>query len=238
MLRELKWDSDFFKKKIGELIVDPESPPKLSSILKKAKERRFQYIICKLHTQHIPFIKALESSGFYLSDVGVTWEFMLKDFNLPYINKRAYAKVSITTATGKDISMLKRLVTSLFRESRFYNDPFFSKREANRLYRAWIENSVKRKEADIVYIAPEVGFVTCKKVSANRGEIILIGIKKGFRGKGIGKTLLGAAFNWAKTHNLNSLRARTQLRNLIAMNFYAKSGFYIKDYDFVFAKIL
>lgn len=238
MLRELKWDSEFFKKKMGELIVDPESPPKLSSILKRAKEHRFQYIICKLYTQQIPFIKTLESFGFYLSDVGVTWELMLKDFNFPYIDEKTYAKGSITMATEKDIKMLKRLVTSLFLDSRFYNDPFFSKREANRLYRAWIENSVKGKGADIVYVAPEIGFVTCKKVSVDRGEIILIGIKKGFRGKGIGKTLLNATINWAKTQNLNSLSARTQLRNLQAMNFYVKSGFYIKNYDFVFAKIV
>ena len=238
MINELTWDSDFFKKRIGELKIVSKSPRKIEFVLKNAKFNNFKYIICKIPFQHTALIKTLENSGFYLSDIGVTWAIETDKFLYKDKIRDSLIRKSLKIATEKDISMLKKVIKSLFLESRFYSDPFFSKDEADRFYQAWIENSVKGKIADVVFCIPEKGFITCKKSSPPTGEIPLVGIKKDFRGKGLGTIFIAEAIKWFKTQGVHSVSVRTQLKNVNAMNFYAKLGFYIKGYDTVFAKIL
>jgi dTDP-4-amino-4,6-dideoxy-D-galactose acyltransferase len=238
MIKELAWDSNFFKKKIGELHITRKSLSDIEPALNKAKEEGFEYITCKINSHPIDLIKYLESIGFYLSDIGVTFSIVTE--NLSYSNK--YAGLSmvkpITVATEKDIPILKEMTNTLFEESRFYNDPFFSKEEAKKLYQAWIENSVKGEIADKVFYACGEGFIVCKKQASDEGTITLIGIKKDFRGKGLGTRLIKEAIIWFKAHRINIISIRTQLRNTNAMNFYARMGFSIKGYDMVLGKIL
>ncbi len=71
MIKELTWDSAFFKRKIGELIPVSQEPSYIENVVSKAEEDGFNYITCKLKSQDTPFIKLLESLGFYLTDIGV-----------------------------------------------------------------------------------------------------------------------------------------------------------------------
>ncbi|MDH5203052.1 MAG: GNAT family N-acetyltransferase [Nitrospirota bacterium] len=238
MINELTWDSDFFKRRIGELKIVSKSPRKIEFALKNAKLNNFKYIICKIPSQHTALIKTLENLGFYLSDIGVTWAIETDKFLYKDKIRSSLIRKSLKIATEKDISMLKKMIKSLFLESRFYSDPFFSKDEADRLYQVWIENSVKGKIADVVFCIPEKGFITCKKSSPTMGEIPLIGIRKDFRGKGLGTIFIDEAIKWFKTQDIHFVSIRTQLKNITAMNFYVKLGFYIKGYDTVFAKAL
>jgi dTDP-4-amino-4,6-dideoxy-D-galactose acyltransferase len=237
MIEELKWDSEFFKRKIGKLRIGSETPKRIKQAIEKAKKEGFKYIICKVQSQKTAFTKFLESSGFYLSDIGVIWaiepeKFLYKKNNLNLNNRK-----SLKIATDEDLPLLKKMVKSLFLESRFYHDPFFSKREADNLYQTWIENSVKGITADIVFYIPYKGFIVCKKLHRYKGEIVLIGVKKGFRGKGIGRFLIQTAMEWFKIQDARLVTVRTQFKNLNAMNFYVKLGFYIKKYDLIFSKI-
>jgi GNAT superfamily N-acetyltransferase len=125
---------------------------------------------------------------------------------------------------------------SLFTDSRFYHDPFFKK--ADTLFQTWIENSVIGNAADIVYYVPDKGFITCKKANAGTGEIKLIGVRKKFRSQGVGSMLMERALEWFKTHDINVVSVRTQLKNIDAVNFYIKFGFLLKGYDLVYGKIL
>ncbi len=145
--------------------------------------------------------------------------------------------LKIRVATPQDIPTLKKMVRGLFPDSRFYNDPFFSKREADRLYQAWIENSVKAEAADIVFCVPETGFITCRRSTEKTGEIVLLGIKKNLRGKGFGSALARAAMQWFAEEKVKNVTVRTQLRNLKALNFYLARGFSPKSYDIILAKI-
>lgn len=238
MINEITWDSSFFNRKIGELKLDIDSPDKIKSAVQAAKENNFKYITYRMQTQDTSVIKHLESFGFYLTDIGVIWAAE----SSKYLDESSVAKMaigkSIDVARESDIPMLKKIIKSLFIDSRFYNDPFYSKEEADRLYQAWIENSVKKIEADIVYFISDTGFITCKKVTQNMGKVILMGVKEGFRGKGVGRILINEAMEWFRRSNISLVNIRTQLSNINAINFYAKLGFYIQGYDLVFAKIL
>jgi dTDP-4-amino-4,6-dideoxy-D-galactose acyltransferase len=237
MINELVWDSDFFRKKIGELKVGHEPFSRIEAALKRAKARGFLYIICKTELHDIGLIRFLESSGFYLSDVGITWSATTGKSPHPRNAAKEKMKRSPVVATVRDIPMLKKITKSLFRESRFYNDPFFSREAADRLYLTWIENSVKGPAADVVFCVPGEGFITCKK-SGRSGKIVLIGVKKASRSKGTGTALVEEAMRWFAVQGLRSASVRTQLRNSDAMNFYLKCGFSITAHDVVLSKIL
>jgi dTDP-4-amino-4,6-dideoxy-D-galactose acyltransferase len=235
MIDVLEWDSSFFKRKIGEMELKDESLAAVKSALQKAKDNAFKYITCKLQNHKIDQSRRLESLGFYLSDIRITWAINSEKFACTI--SADYPPV-IRTATDNDIRALQDIAKSLFSESLFYNDPFFSKEEADSLYQTWISNSVKGEAADIVLYVPEKGFISCKKTTADEGRIVLIGVKEDFRGKSLGRGLMKEAIKWFETQGISRVWVRTQLSNLIAMNFYNKLGFYIKEYDMVYAKIL
>ena len=187
-------------------------------------------------------IKTLESLGFYLTDIGVVLGIETKHLAIPLFGKGGLGGIlqrakSVEVPTQKDIPALQKIGKSLFAASRFYSDPFFSKKEADGLYEAWIENSVKGQAADIVFFIPRVGFITCRR-SANSGEIVLIGIKKGVRGKGFGTVLVGEGMRWFREQEVKLITVRTQLKNLEALNFYIKLGFLPKEYDIILGRIL
>ena len=238
MIKELTWDSGLIKRKIGILTIDAGNLSSLGNALKQAGKEGFQYLLCRPEFQDTELIRTLESEGFYLTDVGVTFGSGTTEFLARNMAGRPESADRITTATRKDIPALKKLMPSLFSESRFYHDPFYSKEEADNLYRAWIENSVNGQEADIVFQIPETGFVTCKKTVKGSGRIVLFGVKKKNRGKGYGTALLFRAMEWFAGQGADFVTVRTQLRNLKGMNFYLRFGFFIKAYDLMFARVL
>ena len=248
MIKELNWDSELIKRKIGMLTIHAENLSSLRKALNQAGEEGFQYLLCKLTSQDTKIIRALESEGFYLTDIGTTFgintsEFLARNKNrvfvkppLPLLAKEGISE--ITAATSEDIPDLKKLIPSLFPESRFYHDPFYSKEEADSLYRAWIENSVNGQEADIVFHIPRTGFITCKKTGKQSGKIVLIGIRKSMRGKGYGSALLFRAMEWFAGQGTDVMTVRTQLKNLQGINFYLSFGFFMKEYDLMFGKMI
>lgn len=239
MLHTLIWDSEFFGKKIGEIHIDPKKLSNVPSVVQKAKNNGFEYIICRLHEQRTSVVKALQLSGFYLSDIGVTWHLDADNTFREIEDKDTFLDLaeSIRIAKEYNIPSLQKMITSLFTTSRFYDDPFFSRHEANKLYRKWIENSITGKAADIVFFIPNIGLITCL-VKNDQGEIALIGVKKSARGRGIGVLLLKTALEWFLKNDIYCITARTQLKNTSAMNFYRKLGFIIKGYDLIFSKML
>ena len=237
MITALAWDSAFFRKKIGELKISSEPFSQIEASLRRAKSEDYQYIICKTEFGNARLIRFLESTGFYLADIGITWSIKTGKLFRTANARREKTEKSVAVATGRDIPTLRKMAKSLFLESRFYHDPFFSKKEADALYMTWIENSIRGLAADIVFFVPDKGFVTCRKDNRT-GKIVLIGVRKGSRGKGTGTALVKEAIRWFAAQGLDSVCVRTQLRNFKAMNFYLKLGFTIDSHDMVFAKIL
>lgn len=235
MINILKWDSAFFNRKIGELDISSKSLSLVETALKKAKNEAFEYVTCRLKDFNTIQSRHLESLGFYLSDLGITWAIQPDEFSYTASNKN---DTDIRLATDSDIPSIIEIARPLFGESRFYNDPFYSKDDADKLYDTWIENSVKGDAADIVLYVHKKGFITCKKTSKDKGHIAIIGITIDHRGKSLGSTLIKEALKWFQSQGVNLVSVRTQLKNLNAMNFYSKLGFYIKEYDIVYAKIV
>jgi dTDP-4-amino-4,6-dideoxy-D-galactose acyltransferase len=230
MIEELRWDTQLFGRKMGTIKKLPSSQGNLKKAIKEAKKNGFQYLLCKLKCEDWKAVGMLQKAGFYLSDIGVIWE-----TDTYQVSMRT---PHVCIAMEKDINALKKMTKRLFRYSRFYHDPFFTKRDADCLFEAWVENSVKGKEADIVFWIRGVGFITCRKVSSAKGMIPLIGVVDRMRGKGFGKILILTAIKWFKKKGIKRVQTRSQLTNIQAANFYSRIGFKVIRADIVLSKII
>ncbi|NJD55536.1 MAG: GNAT family N-acetyltransferase [Nitrospirae bacterium] len=237
MIRELVWDSTLLGKKIGRLTITAASRATLVADLKRAASGGFAYVTCKVQGHDERIIRLLESSGFYLSDIGITWQ---KDIDILSggICVEPQTPETIRIADEHDIPEIRKMSRSLFTQSRFYHDPFFSKRDADTIYQEWAENSVRKGAADIVFYLPNGGFITCCKKARGIGEIVLIGLRPMFRRRGYGTKMVHTALQWFSDNRVRNVRVRTQAKNISAMNFYLKSGFMVREIDIVYGLIL
>ena len=228
LIKDLAWDSAFFKRKIGILTKVP-SDEVLHKLIRKARKDEYLYLTCRLKLNDVSEIQILEKNGFYLTDIGVVWERQTDADFRPAISARE--------ANIKNAPVLKKISRDLFKDGRFYNDPFFSYDEAEKLYQAWIDSSLRDKEVK-TFLMGKKGFITCKKLSKKKGDIPLVGVIAGEQGKGIGTSLIYKALDWFNKTGIKTVTVRTQANNHNALKFYEKLGFRLKYVDITMGIIL
>jgi ribosomal protein S18 acetylase RimI-like enzyme len=226
MISELKWDSSFFGRKIGRLDPVP-SGEELGGMLVESLAQGYEYLTCRVFANQIAEVQLLERHGFYLTDAGIIWK--------RHITATEWSSSLAREGTSKDGETIKKNATGLFREGRFYHDPFFTTEEADRFYRTWAENLLKGL-ADRVFLIEEAGFVACK-ILHGRGDIPLIGVAPAHQAKGIGRALMTEALRWFAEEQIAEVTVRTQASNLGAIGFYERLGFTIKETDITMGKI-
>lgn len=234
MVDLLTWDSEFFGRKMGALAGSPISPKSVADDLAAAAAAGYQYLLCRPSPQDAAAVKTLERAGFYLTDVGVTWSSPTQ----AYLDRATPLDGAIRAATVADVPVLSAAAQTLFRNSRFYHDPFFSAADADRLHAAWLANSVSGQAADAVFINPDAGFVTCKLTKDGNGEVALIGVWATSRGRGAGRDLMTAAAHWFAGRGVPTIHVKTQVKNLQAMNFYHRLGFNLHAMDLTMSCML
>lgn len=234
MIESLAWDSEFFGRRIGAL-TKTWTPASIKADLTAARGNGYEYLISRPPVEDAAAIRALEAAGFYLTDVGVTW---FSDVPTRLRDADRTAASIVRHAIEADIPWLSKTASTLFPLSRFYHDPFYSKADADRLHEAWLANSVRGYAADAVLLAPESGFVTCKLAKDGAGEIVLIGVVEGARLRGAGRALMTAALEWFASKGVTTVRVKTQVKNLRAMNFYHRLGFDLHSTDMTLGCIL
>lgn len=224
----MTWDSTFFKRKIGRLSRVP-SEHLLPKLIDEARKDNYQYLTCRFMLSRMSEVQILEKYGFYMTDLGVVWERKTSAIS--------QTLVPVREASIKDMAVLKKMGNGFFRDSRFYNDPFFTCDEADRLYHAWLRNSLLDSNIQVFVVARK-GFVTCKRLSRKKGDIPLVGVITAEQGKGIGRSLIYKALDWFKKEGIRTVTVRTQANNARAMNFYQGLGFIVKYVDATLGKIL
>jgi dTDP-4-amino-4,6-dideoxy-D-galactose acyltransferase len=219
----LEWDSSFFGYPVGKINASGIKPGTLTGIIAEAKNKGIRLIY--LFTDPVDHISqnAAKVNAAKLVDQKITF----------YI--KIDASVISTTDTcieqfelGYPSSQLINLSIQSGLFSRYKTDLEFKNNEFEKLYLAWIENSVNKKIADCTFVykeaGKELGFVTFK-VRNNYGEIGLIAVDESSRGKAIGRKLTAAVINLLYEKNVTDLQVATQADNVLACNFYKKTGF-------------
>ncbi len=233
MIELLPWDSEFFGRRIGAL-TRVWTEASITGDLDEAGRDGYDYLISRPPVEDAAAVRALEQRGFYLTDLGVTWQGEVGR----YLQGAGRGPSPVRHATEADIPWLQQASVSLFPLSRFYHDPFYSKADADRLHAAWLANSVRGLAADAVLMIPEAGFVTCKMAKDGAGEVVLIGVVDRARQRGAGRALMTAAVEWFRSQAVATVRVKTQVKNLQAMNFYHRLRFDLHSTDMTMGCIL
>ena len=112
--------------------------------------------------------------------------------------------------------------------SRYRIDSNISKNDFERLYKIWIDNSISKSIADVLFIYrcndDIVGFVTIG-VAGNTGKIGLISVDPNYQGRSIGRKLVECCKLYCFDRSMEYLEVQTQYQNKAAVKFYTKCGF-------------
>lgn len=217
---ELKWDSEFFKKKIVSISMNSWDDSFLNNTLQQLKDERFQlvYLFLKegISLPNAYFVK------YKCNCVDKKRIYVLNSFP----NKDVSPNIFLYKG---DSSVLYDLAIQAGVNSRFHVDPDFPDKDFERLYKTWIDKSLNGVMADyvLVYRIPGgsiCGFITLKKKNDGYLSIGLIATNAIYRRSGIGSALIDAAKHYAYKDGL-FLEVATQAENLPACSFYEKNGF-------------
>lgn len=121
--------------------------------------------------------------------------------------------------------------------SRFKTDTGFKGGEYEKLYKIWINESVKGNLAKKIFVFEKNSVLAgmfSVDVKDDCGKIILVAVDSNFRGESVGKSLMQAALNYFIGSGLNRAEVVTQLENLPAVNFYEKFGFTICSHVYIY----
>lgn len=215
MICYLKWDSEFFEKKIGKLENNIyESLHSLNG---------------DIHEYDLIYIFSDDSLGFLKDPI---------DIKVTYA-KKTQKKIENSNVMVYDSAIhvyddLLALAYSSGHDSRFLKDPFFGETAFKKLYKIWIDNSINDLNTSVfVYVENNelLGFITCTQYPEH-ATIGLIAVLNTAQGKGIGGKLIDAVEN--QLQNDTVLYVATQKTNVQACDFYERKGFTVSSIKYIY----
>ena len=226
----LTWDTDFFGIKTGRIIPTSLEENQLTLILAEMRQGEFQLVYWA--TDHLYAYDFQLYSG-QLVDKKTTYEINLDNINpdsLPLSKTEPYNN-SIPLSQLENLAIQSGSFSRFARDKRFPQDKFIS------LYKIWIQKSVKGEMADEVLVIRAndriAGMVTLVK-KKSVGNIGLIAVDEGFRGRKFGQQLVRDAHRWFIEQDCVTARIITQGDNLPACRLYEKCGYQVKLSEFFY----
>ncbi len=121
--------------------------------------------------------------------------------------------------------------------SRFFNDPHFTNNENFKIFKTWIEKSVRKEIAShiVVYKAGsrEVGLVTCNLIG-DCCNIGLMAVHENFRNKNIARELMQSLAGLMARQGAKTITVTTQSENTAACRLYESLGFHTRATELIF----
>lgn len=228
-IERLDWDSCFFNKEIGKIIVDKVTPS------------LYEVIRNRMETDKFDLVYLIEKEIVHSNNQMVRP--FLKDTKLVF-QKEVILQQPITDdcissfdAERENLDTLYHLAIASGEYSRYKVDPRFSNEDFVNLYKKWVNNSLNRTIADDVFVYREkgeiVGLVTVK-YSEKLSNIGLIAVDQIFRGKSIGSRLLRRVENETIKRGCRFVTVSTQLTNELACSFYKKNEYNVVEYTNIY----
>lgn len=231
MITFLKWDSNFFGKKIGRIGINKDyTLEKLEEILKIFFQKKYDCGYLMIPTDKNDLLDYCRERHFFLADK----KLLMKKKTENFITE-SFIDIEANLLVEKQ-DALKNLIHQIARVSRFYKDPNF-KPFAYKLYETWLSQSLRKKSIYKCFFVRKdnipVGMITLK-LQDNNPCVDLFGVDKLHRKKGIGTTLLKTADTWANNKGYNNIFVTTQVDNDIAVLVYKKYGFKEESIAYIF----
>ena len=224
----LTWDTNFFGKKIARATVSRMDKQTAEVILEWCQINNIECLYFLADSNHAETVKVAEDYDFRLVDIRITLQRHLRDEEVRVKNDLSQT-VAVRPSRPCDISELQAIARISYYHSRYYFDPCFSTNSCQALYETWIKRSCSGY-ANMVLVAEmngkAIGYVSCHLMNDTLGgQIGLVGVASGARGRGVGKTLIDHCLDWFATHGCELVKVVTQGRNIAAQRLYQSCGF-------------
>lgn len=219
----LDWDSDILGILVAKILNPSLNEEKLRNCLQGLKKKGVKLVYWVIDsTDNTAKQAALACDGF-LADEKISYFLDLRKLTLPL----PYSEVEIYQAQIANPE-LEGIALEIAQLSRFSKDPKLTTAQANRLYKAWINNACKKVAAKIVLVIKKqdavIGMLTIDE-KHGRGDLSLLGVASSHQGQGLGKRLVYAAITWCIAQNYSFSQVVTHKTNLKARRLYEACGF-------------
>ena len=209
-LQTLKWDSDFFKKKVGEVDFRISPIPHLSQ-LKKAIEAKYSLVYIKSESR----LDISQISGWRIFDSGGAVE-LKKQLQVEACSRTPRPDLGEELSVIDNIdSISDDLLYLCGAKSRFYRDPDIRIKDFQALYREWLSADLENPQCRVVghKLGNEIISFGSIRYSRYTGNISLIAVSQEHQGKGLGKHLLKWMEGEAQRAGLDDICVKTQVIN-------------------------
>lgn len=227
MIKRNDWESDFFGYEVATATSYTGS-----SLIKDIDQARSQGVKLLIFR----FDSSLEEQLEELKKIA-----NLVDRKITFVaqtQKDKDANPNILNYSGKPANeKLIELAQISGERSRFKIDPNFANNEFERMYEAWIKNSLSKEIADFVLVYEDEGSpqgLLTFKCSGDEANIGLVAVDPASQGLGIGGALLNACHARCRDENVEKIFVPTQKENQKACHFYLKNGFTVFKEELIF----
>lgn len=229
----LPWDTEFFQCRIARVRGDTLRPEQAAPIDDWSRSNRIRGLYFLSRADEPATLQTAGQHGFGLVDIRLTFERVLMPSRDP-VRSDPPAGVRIRLAEPGDLAGLQAIARTAHTATRFFNDPHFPRQRVEDLYSTWIALEIQGRARTVLIAASAtdqpLGYVSCHLEPARQqGQIGLVGVGAGVRGKGIGKNLVLAALDWFRTHEAREVTVVTQGNNRAAQRLYQQCGFISRD---------
>lgn len=225
IIEVLKWDSEFFQKKIGKLVILNNNDFEPDPFVEKATREKFELIYIFKINSELKWDHVLKAK-LELVDTHLT---MSKKFNREEFHDTKYQ--FRTNLTENELNECYSIAKETSRVSRFYNERSIGSDKTEKLYKIWIVNALNKTLSDGLFLAKVsnsiLGIHLIKTDSINKiGYFSLTGVKSENKGSGIGSSLWRQSFAyWANECDIEIIKSPFSFKNLESFNFHLKMGF-------------
>lgn len=230
------WDTEFFKKKIGNL--EYSGGPKLSlkilkellaETLREAKKQGYEYLVFT-DTNGLKNIKdVINKNGFALCDSCVDFKMCLTAEKIKELDDWMVDGPMVKFARTSHLQYLKEISEKAFIRSRLYKIDFVRKKEIDKYHFIWVKNLFQGDNSKVLVIKDKsriMGFLALTMdLKDKSSRINLIATRAAARGKGYGSILMKTYFKYVFEKGIRTLFVKTQKENTGARNFYLKNGY-------------
>lgn len=221
----LKWDSNFFRKKIGkiELLTDGNnfSNINLDDILKNS-DYDLIYFFIDISLDIYNYLSVFKP---FLIDTQV-----VLNMNIPSILRKSdYNLINNDNFDMKNLDRIYEIAEEASEISRFYYDPYL-RPYVKKLYRKMVDNSLNKSFGSGIITDSEEepkGFISLL-LSNDLSKELLIAVKKEFNNHGIGKLLIKKALSCCHDYGKSEISTIVSAKNINSLNFHFSQGFNIK----------
>jgi ribosomal protein S18 acetylase RimI-like enzyme len=235
MISYKKWDSEFFKLKIGEIVCNSETDFALLHY------QLSDFSLVYVFSTEFDKIETLEG---WLNPIDTKLIFRKSLDNQNFINSfdikdkiKILDAKELQTANYSDDLLTLAILSG--HKSRFNKDVNFSHSQFIKLYKTWLYNSINHEDKFVaVYLSKSntiVGFITLELSTYNKSSSIgLIAVNPEFQGNGIARKLISFMEDLSISKEMKSISIATQKSNEQAIRTYTKAGYTLNSETYIY----